>query len=292
MSPVALYFASGESLFTGAILLIFTVTASLYLEQGWLARLRNTIAWLSLAMIVMACAPAPWWEYLLLLALYLVWYVAANRRSKTTVQFKLRATLAAVLSLILIMIVVVELYHRNMPRIAGRPTPCLAVLGDSISAGFASVGSSWPTFLEKNTGVVVKNLSQPGAHVADGVSMATKLSVQDRLVVIELGGNDLLQGSPTREFEQALDKLLSIVATPGRTVAMFELPLFPPKIGYGQVQRRLANKYSVTLIPKRFFIEILGSTKSTTDGLHLSIIGSERMAALVARFFAPLLKPQ
>jgi acyl-CoA thioesterase-1 len=122
--------------------------------------------------------------------------------------------------------------------------------------------------------------------------MATKLSVQDRLVVIELGGNDLLQGSPTREFEQALDKLLSIVATPGRTVAMFELPLFPPKIGYGQVQRRLANKYSVTLIPKRFFIEILGSTKSTTDGLHLSIIGSERMAALVARFFAPLLKPQ
>ena len=293
MSPVALYFASGESLYPGAILLILTVTASLFLKQGWLARMRNIVAWLSLAMIGMACVPAPWWEYLLLLGLYSAWYIAANRRTQTGgVQLKLKATFAAVLSLTLILITVVELSHRNMPRIASQPTPRLAVLGDSISAGFASAGSSWPTILEQNTGVVVKNLSQPGAHVMDGVGMATRLSVQDRLVVIELGGNDLLQGSSTREFEQALDKLFSVVAVSGRTVVMFELPLLPHKIAYGQVQRRLADKYGITLIPKRFFIEILGSTKSTTDGLHLSLIGSQRMAALVTRLFAPVLKPQ
>jgi acyl-CoA thioesterase I len=293
MSPVALYFASGESLYPGAILLILTVSLSLHLEQGWLARLRNTTAWLSFAMIVMASVPVPWWGYLLLLGLYSAWYMAANRRSQPTgVQLTLKATFAAALSSALIIIVVVELPHRNMPHIAGQPTPCVAVLGDSISAGFASAGSSWPAILEQKTGVAVKNLSQPGAHVIDGVGMATKLSVQDRLVMIELGGNDLLQGSSTHEFEQALEKLLSVAAVPGRTVAMFELPLLPHKIAYGQVQRRLANKHGVTLIPKRLFSEILSSTKSTTDGLHLSMIGSQRMAALVTGLFAPLLKPQ
>jgi hypothetical protein len=82
--------------------------------------------------------------------------------------------------------------------------------------------------------------------------------------VIEIGGNDLLMGVSAEEFGRALDALISKVIAPGRTGVMFELPLLPQKIAYGQIQRRLATKYG---IPKRYFTEAIGDADATSDGL-------------------------
>jgi hypothetical protein len=71
---------------------------------------------------------------------------------------------------------------------------------------------------------------------------------------------------------------------------MFELPLLPHRIAYGQIQRRLAAKYHISLIPKRYFIDVIGGADATSDGLHLSDAGMRRMAALVARVLSPVLK--
>jgi lysophospholipase L1-like esterase len=71
---------------------------------------------------------------------------------------------------------------------------------------------------------------------------------------------------------------------------MFELPLFPHKIAYGQIQRRLAAKYGIWLIPKRCFIDVISGPNATLDGLHLSDAGAHRMAALVAHILSPVLK--
>jgi lysophospholipase L1-like esterase len=71
---------------------------------------------------------------------------------------------------------------------------------------------------------------------------------------------------------------------------MFELPLFPHRIAYGQVQRRLAKRYHVWLIPKRYFIDVISGPVATLDGLHLSNTGTRRMAALVAQVLSPVLK--
>ena len=72
---------------------------------------------------------------------------------------------------------------------------------------------------------------------------------------------------------------------------MFELPLLPHKIAYGQIQRRLASKYNVVLVPKHCFTEAIGDASATSDGLHLSTAGARRMAALVAQILAPVLEP-
>src|SRR5260370_32740782 len=77
---------------------------------------------------------------------------------------------------------------------------------------------------------------------------------------------------------------------PGRTMVMFELRLLPQKIAYGQIQRRLAEKYGVWLIPKRCFVEAIGGANATSDGLHLSESGAHRMAMLVAQVLSPVLK--
>ena len=124
----------------------------------------------------------------------------------------------------------------------------------------------------------------------EGLLIARGLKDSDHLVLIEIGGNDLLMGVSSDEYGKALDALLSKVAAPNRTVLMFELPLLPNKIAYGRIQRQLSTKYRVFLIPKRFFAEVLGDADATTDGLHLSASGAHRMAALVGRVLSPLLK--
>jgi len=70
---------------------------------------------------------------------------------------------------------------------------------------------------------------------------------------------------------------------------MFELPLIPHKVAYGRIQRRLAAKYHVWLVPKRKFIEVIRGADATSDGIHLAPEGARRMAALVADVLAPVL---
>jgi len=121
--------------------------------------------------------------------------------------------------------------------------------------------------------------------------MADKLVPGDRLLLVEIGGNDLITGVPTREFRNFLDALLRRVCMPQRTVVMFELPLLPWRIGDGQAQRELATKYGVVLIPKRFFMYVISGPKATSDGLHLLPEGEQRMALLVLRVFKDVLYP-
>lgn len=62
---------------------------------------------------------------------------------------------------------------------------------------------------------------------------------------------------------------------------MFELPLPPFCNEFGRVQRRLAAKHGVTLIPKRVFATVLAGEEATLDSIHLSRAGHERMAEVV-----------
>jgi len=51
MNPTALYFASGESLYLGAALLLLVMVASPLVKRTWLLRLRNVVARLAYSII-------------------------------------------------------------------------------------------------------------------------------------------------------------------------------------------------------------------------------------------------
>jgi acyl-CoA thioesterase-1 len=289
MNPVALYFASGESLYLGAALLMLAMIASL-LERARF--LRNVTAWLGLALMVMACPPFPAVIDFIFFAAFLLWFIVSNGGGSTRSWLRLRRVSTVVLMVFMFALTAVEFPHRSMPVITGKPSDHLVVIGDSISSGIDPRIPPWPLVLEQTSGVPVRNLARPGAQVREGLTMAAKLTPNDRLVLIQIGGNDLLMGVPSSEFGQGLDALVSKIAIPGRTVVMFELPLFPDKIGYGRIQRRLSAKYGVSLIPKRYFTEVIGQAHATSDGLHLSASGSARMAALVTQVLSPVLKPR
>ena len=290
MNPVALYFASGESLYLGVALLVLAIVVSPFLKRAWLFRLRNMGAWLALAMIVMACPPFPMIVDLIFLAAFVLWFIASNRGGATQTWMRLQRSSTVVVVMLLLVLTAIEFSHRTMPVITGKPSDHLVVIGDSISSGIDPRVPPWPLVIQQTRGVSVRNLARPGAQSSEALTMAEKLTPEDRIVLIEIGGNDLLMGVPSDEFGEALEALLSKVTAPGRTVVMFELPLLPHKIAYGQIQRRLAAKYGVSLIPKRCFAEVIGDASATSDGLHLSDSGTRRMAALVTRVLSPVLK--
>jgi acyl-CoA thioesterase-1 len=291
MNPVGLYFASGDSLYLGAGLLVLALASSPYLKHRWQLRLRNLATWLALAMIVMACPPFSWWVDAIFLVLLALWFLAQNRgRLEQAAWLRLRRIATVALLVLLIALSASELSHRAMPLISGERSDHLVVIGDSISSGIDSREAAWPDVFQRMTGIPVKNLAKPGAQTLEALTMADKVAPDDRLVLIEIGGNDLLTGVPSNEFEHALDALLSKLISPRRSLVMFELPLLPNKIAYGQAQRRLAAKYFVSLIPKRLFVDVIGGANATSDGLHLSEAGTRQMADLVARVLARALK--
>ena len=198
----------------------------------------------------------------------------------------------AVLLVVLPALAAMELRHRRMPAVEGEPSDHLVVIGDSISAGLDARVAPWPVIMERATGVQVRNLSRPGATMTDGLALADGVTHEDHLILIELGGNDLIAGGPSDVFARGLEALLAKLAASGRTVVMFELPLLPFRIAYGQIQRRLAAKYGVPLIPKRYFTGVIAGKDATLDGLHLTDAGARRMALVVAQALSPVLRAQ
>ncbi|MGA2070707.1 MAG: GDSL-type esterase/lipase family protein [Sedimentisphaerales bacterium] len=158
----------------------------------------------------------------------------------------------------------------------------LYVIGDSVSAGIGSKGERiWPAILGEKYGVEVTNLSVAGATVGSILPRAGKVDDDNAIVLLEIGGNDLLSLTPQRVFEQNLRSLLQKVVRPNRSVLMLELPLAPWHIGYGRIQRELAAEFGVVLIPKSFLADIFGTKGATVDLAHLSPDGHKIMAGKI-----------
>jgi acyl-CoA thioesterase-1 len=142
--------------------------------------------------------------------------------------------------------------------------------------------TTWPQVLRDQLGYQVLDLSQAGATVASAMTQGARVPAGPSVVLIEIGGNDLLGNTSSGEFESGLRKLLDRVHGAGRQVLMFELPLLPLRNEYGRIQRRLAEEYGAVLIPKRVLAGAIGLRGGTLDGLHLSDEGHQSIARSVS----------
>ncbi len=158
----------------------------------------------------------------------------------------------------------------------------LCVVGDSITAGLNDGEETWPKRLSRQVDARILDASQPGATLKSARGQVELLNSQPGdVLLLEIGGNDLLEGLPLVEFEHNLDQLLAVSQQPDRVVVMFELPLPPLSMRYVAIQRRLARQYHIRLIPRRQLLGVLTQRESTVDGIHLSANGHSRLADLV-----------
>jgi acyl-CoA thioesterase I len=158
----------------------------------------------------------------------------------------------------------------------------IVVIGDSLSAGINDgVDVPWPACLDELASVTVFNKAKAGATCRTALNQVDPLP-EHCVVIVEIGGNDLLGGHPATEFRADLEKLLAAIRSPAREVVMFELPVLPFFNGYGYAQRELAAKHNVALIPRRLLASVLFSQDATLDSIHLSNDGHRQLAEGVA----------
>jgi acyl-CoA thioesterase-1 len=181
-----------------------------------------------------------------------------------------------------------ELPWRVLPNTATTSINAITVIGDSVSAGMEEgEAETWPSLMSRQHNVVVQDLSHVGETAGSALKRAMKAGVQHNYLIVEIGGNDILGSTSASQFEVDLDALLRELRRENRQVVMFELPLPPFYHRYGMTQRRLATKYEVALIPKRYFLSILADGDATLDSIHLSQSGHQKMSDLVWHLIRP-----
>lgn len=174
-----------------------------------------------------------------------------------------------------------EMKYCNIPHLPRANYSHIFIIGDSISAGVAYKDEkTWADIIKERSGKKVVGLWGAGATIGDSLNRAG-LVFGENLVIMEIGENDILRKTPVERFERDMEMLFKTLFRKGRTLVMLELPVPPLYTEYAQVQRRLAKKYGVYLIPKRFFAEVVIGADTTVDGFHLSSEGHEKLADII-----------
>jgi acyl-CoA thioesterase-1 len=271
---------SGQAFFAGAALILAGLALSLGKPTRWRRSLRQLGAALGAILVAISATPLAAWFYALLAGVTLAWLIAEEKYAHA--RRRLGLARLATLSAWLVAAGLEAPYH-VMPA----APPDLAevyVIGDSVSAGMGENRmTTWPALLARQHDVAVHNEAQMGATVASARKQAARLPATAGLLVLAIGGNDLLGSTSAAQFAAGLDRLLADVCHAGRTVIMLELPLPPFRNEFGRIQRAAAAKHGVRLVPKRFLLGVLTTSGATRDGVHLSPAGQQRMADEVWR---------
>ncbi len=100
-------------------------------------------------------------------------------------------------------------------------------LGDSLTAGAGvTAEQAWPALLEQKTGWVVVNGGVNGNTSADALKRLPHLLEQydPKLVLVALGGNDMLRRIPQQQTISNLDQILNLIKAHGAKAVLLATP--------------------------------------------------------------------
>ena len=270
-------FGSGIAFFIGIALLVLAV-AGAHAKSNTIVRISLVVLILGLALLVLSATPLPFWLWYLLGGSFINWTICS--------LFKRYAKPASIVLLAICSLAVVfEIQWHFKPRVTIASSKKLTVVGDSVTAGTGNNDKTikWPDQLSRDFSILIDNRSVPGAKCSTALKQLQSAPVTSSVVLLEIGGNDLLGSTSDKKYRQDLERLLQFVCNSNRQIFMLELPLPPLRNRYGMIQRELASKYNVELIPKRDFVAVLTGPDSTIDSVHLTQTGHDRMAETIWR---------
>lgn len=184
----------------------------------------------------------------------------------------------------------------GVARSAGAEPYRIVGFGDSLMAGYQlGPGESFPEKLQvalkaKGLDVEVAGAGVSGDTTSGGLARLD-WSVPDGtdLVVLELGGNDMLRGIAPELTEKNLDAILSRLNERGIRVLLVGM-LAAPNLGpeyieaFNGIYPRLAEKYGVPLYP--FFLDGVAADLKLlqSDGIHPTAEGVDIMVERMLPF--------
>lgn len=164
-------------------------------------------------------------------------------------------------------------------------TPVLA-LGDSLTAGAGvNPDQAWPDLLAKKTGWLVVNGGVSGDTGADALKRLPALLEEHSpaLVLVTLGGNDMLRHVPEQETVANLGQILDMVKARGAKAVLLATP--KPSVAGAVFQnlsppdfyKSVAERYQVPLIEDAI-PEVLSDPQLKGDPLHPNVQGHALLA--------------
>ncbi len=172
---------------------------------------------------------------------------------------------------------------RHPPLPAGSP---VLVVGDSISAGYGvTPEEAWPARLAAATGWQVINAGVNGDTTADALARLPELLERHspRLVLVEIGGNDMLRRIPESEIAANLDRMLDQIAERDAQPVLIGIPR-PSVLGAAFSRLSPAEFYEETAKRRRAPLigeaasEVLSDSDLKLDPLHPNAAGHARLA--------------
>jgi acyl-CoA thioesterase-1 len=182
----------------------------------------------------------------------------------------------------------------DVPRPPAAPEKLVVALGDSLYAGYGlRPDQAWPAKLEKalwarGINARVVNAGVSGDTTAGGRQrLAFILNSQPRapeLVIVGLGGNDMLRGLPPAEARANLDAILAELDR-RRIPALLTGMLAAPNLGadyareFNPIYPELARRHQAGLVPF-FMAPVIGEPRLLqADHIHPTAEGVDAMVA-------------
>lgn len=171
--------------------------------------------------------------------------------------------------------------------------PVIVAFGDSLTAGFGlPQGETFPVQLEAALEARGASVSVVNAGVSgDTAGAALKrldwaLPQGANAVIIELGGNDALEGIPTEAIKTSLEKIIEAVQAKGLPILLAGMEA-PRNMGkdyvtaFAAIYTDLAARHGLVLYP--FFLDgvVLDDSLMQGDGIHPNAKGVARIVELI-----------
>ena len=163
----------------------------------------------------------------------------------------------------------------------------IIAFGDSLTFGMGVPPHlTWVGLLEKQFGVPIINAGVNGNTTSDALARLQKevLDRDPKVVIVELGGNDLLKRIPASEIEKNLDEIVRRIQDQGSAVVLLGADAPLGVGGLSGTVKKLGKKYNTAYCPN-IMKGILGHTSMllTTDQIHPNSKGHALIAKRVGK---------
>lgn len=282
--------ASGKAFFLAIFILAISQLFALWF--GNKAGLFISFLFALIGAVLLWLSSTPFWDFWGWSWLTIFVGVSVASHILKDASYRMRFLIQILAVVFLLLPIINESRYWVSPELSLNNIGRIYVIGDSVSSGLGGPDEeTWPKILSDRLKIPVVNLAIAGA-TAQSAMKKQVVQIQEIpcMVLIEIGGNDLLNATNPEDFERAMRQILEELKIVSNQIAWLELPLLPWKTQYGQIQRRLAEEMKVTLIPKQLLSEVFQTSDTTSDSIHLTAKGHQVMAEKVSRLFDPKMK--
>ena len=169
----------------------------------------------------------------------------------------------------------------ELPRLA--PGDVILAFGDSLTHGTgAAREESYPAVLSRRIGFEVVNAGVPGEVSAKGLGRLPKVleQVRPKLVILCLGGNDMLRRQDSAQTEANLKQMVQIIRSQNAAVVLLGVPEPGLFLSTADVFERVAAELDVPL-EDDIIPDLLGDNQYKSDHVHFNAAGYARLAEAV-----------